>query len=236
MLARRLAANSCRRLLHVSRAASNNKEQSDFDRTIKDAIEQAKRELKQEAEKEKEKETQPPDTSDDYVTTLGRVMLELPLQLEGFFEHGLDARIYADQIKFSEPRHSGIQFTGPRTQYLAMMRVMRIAMSTWFSSPTLAILALRQQQQETHLGVCVRWVFEGLPRHAEIIGKGVVTRYEGEFTYHIHPKSGRICVHEVSAIHPAPPTAVSATAGGLARWMGWLEPRGSLSLASNKNS
>ncbi|KAJ2804298.1 hypothetical protein H4S07_004262 [Coemansia furcata] len=201
-------------------------ETGEWDRTIKEAIEQAQREIKETKPKEK---LQAPT---DYVTTLGRVMVELPHQLEGFFEHGLDASIYCEQIKFTEPRHSGVQFTG-RSQYLGMARVLKIAMNMWFSSPTMTILMLRQQQADDGLDVHVRWVFEGMPRHSEIIG-GHESRYEGEFKYQIHPKSGLISVHEVTAIHPAPPTGIFATAGPLARWMGWMAPRGSLSLSSDK--
>ncbi|KAJ2861353.1 hypothetical protein GGH94_004951 [Coemansia aciculifera] len=231
-------ANS--RFLHISRAIAENKkekasediekekkaatEDTQWDRTIQEAIEQARRELEEASPKE---QAQTP--VDDYVTTLGRVMMELPHQLEGFFEHGLDDSIYTEQIKFTEPRHSGMQFTG-RSQYMGMARVLRIAMNAWFSSPTLTILLLRQQQAPDGLDVCVRWVFEGMARHSEIIG-GQASRYEGEFRYRIHPKSGLISVHEVTAIHPAPPTGIFATAGPLARWMGWLAPRGSLSLS-----
>ncbi|KAJ2065981.1 hypothetical protein GGI16_003950 [Coemansia sp. S142-1] len=245
-------ANS--RLLHVSRIITEtdnkkkNEEKEDkpttqdtWDRTIKEAIEQARRELEAEAsprkqqqqpQRESEEEELGPQPVDDYVTTLGRVMVELPQQLEGFFSHGLDDSIYTEQIKFTEPRHSGMQFTG-RSQYLGMARVLRIAMNMWFSNPTLTIILLRQQQQQQApdgIDVYVRWVFEGMARHSEIIG-GQESRYEGEFRYKIHPKSGLICVHEVTAIHPAPPTGIFATAGPLARWMGWLAPRGSLSLS-----
>ncbi|KAJ2328975.1 hypothetical protein GGI00_004056, partial [Coemansia sp. RSA 2681] len=224
----------------------------EWDRTIQDAIEQARRELtNKEKEEPKQAESKPP--PDDYVTTLGRVMVELPIQLESFFDDGLDPSIYTEQIRFTEPRHSGVQFTG-RSQYMGMTRVLRIAMNAWFSSPTMTILMLRQQPVsapsspdsgsggggggssggggEGQMDVCVRWVFEGMPRHSEIIGGGNGSRYEGEFKYRIHPKSGLICVHEVSAIHPAPPTGIFATAG-LARWMGWLAPRGSLSLSNH---
>ncbi|KAJ2025895.1 hypothetical protein GGH91_000855 [Coemansia sp. RSA 2671] len=223
------------RLLHITRVTANSKnespkdkpapEEGDWDRTIKEAIEQARRELESSPK-------EPPQPPDDYVTTLGRVMTELPHQLEGFFAHGLDPTLFTEQIRFMEPRHSGMQLTG-RSQYLGMARVLRIAMNMWFSSPALTVLLLRQQQAEESLDVFVRWTFEGMPRHSEIIG-GSESRYEGEFRYRIHPKSGLICVHEVTAIHPAPPTGIFATAGPLARWMGWLAPRGSLSLNSHK--
>ncbi|KAJ2850607.1 hypothetical protein IWW36_001788 [Coemansia brasiliensis] len=234
------------------KAKKPNDELQEWDRTINEAIEQAKRELSEQQEKQRpSKEQKPPKEKppegNDYVTTLGRVMIELPHQIEGFFDAGLDGKLYAENVQFAEPRHSGIQLHG-KQQYLGMARVLRIAMNAYFSNPRVTILRMRQMPLSSsssnagaasdvkmdkgsgqRVEVYVRWVFEGTARHMELIG-GHESRYEGEFRYAIDPKSGLIAVHEVTAIHPAPPTSVLATSG-LARWAGWLSPRGSLSLS-----
>ncbi|KAJ2723492.1 hypothetical protein GGI07_002617 [Coemansia sp. Benny D115] len=178
-------------------------------------------------------------------------MQELPHEIEGFLEHGLDAPIYSENIRFTEPRHSGIQLNG-RTAYQGMARALRLAMNAYFSQPTITILSMRQvpvseQRSEgdsdmamaeaKHYEVMVRWVFEGVPRHMELIGRGDEgSRYEGEFRYALDPETALVAVHEVTAIHPAPPTAIFGSASPLARWAGWLSPRGSLSLARNTDT
>ncbi|KAJ1646874.1 hypothetical protein J3B02_000484 [Coemansia erecta] len=245
----------------------DNRAVDEWNRTIKDAIEQAKRELFSREQKENNNsgnEDSPNEPQNkkhndkraprDFITTLGHVMQELPLQIEGFFDHGLSGDIYAEQIRFFEPRHSGINVSG-RGPYMGVARVLRIAMNAYFSQPTVAIVSMRQLQmgatgetngdvadnesgvaqevdaiQQRQFEVFVRWVFEGVPRHSELMGDGQVSRFEGEFRYRIDPASGLISEHEVTAIHPAPPTGIFASSG-LARWAGWLAPRGSLSLA-----
>ncbi|KAJ1901662.1 hypothetical protein LPJ66_000630 [Kickxella alabastrina] len=242
----------------------------DWDRTIQEAIEQAKKEIvgkgftgpqtkgapeeppKEPNSEPKDKPNKGPSFSEkdppkDYITTLGRVMQELPHELEGFFEHGLDGSIYSETIRFSEPRHSGMQVSG-RAAYMGVARVLRIAMNAYFSDPAVTILSLRQvpvaaadeaggdgQRGAKQFDVVVRWMFEGLPRHSVLIGGGggdsERSRYEGEFRYCIDPETGLVAVHEVSAIHPTPPAAVFASSSGLAQWAGWLAPRGSLSLS-----
>ncbi|KAJ1815057.1 hypothetical protein LPJ56_004676 [Coemansia sp. RSA 2599] len=255
--------------------AQDSRAVDEWNRTIKDAIEQAKRELGSSSGgggEDKEPETRPKNNEEDngdqqedgrppkdFITTLGRVMQELPVQIEGFFDHGLDGGIYAEQIRFLEPRHSGMQVTG-HGPYMGVARVLRIAMNAYFSRPTVTIVSLRQIQagagssggadgeqagravdeggvaqqvdaiQHRRFDVFVRWVFEGVPRHSELMGAAQVSRFEGEFRYGIDPASGLIGEHEVTAIHPAPPTGIFASSG-LARWAGWLAPRGSLSLA-----
>ncbi|KAJ2780601.1 hypothetical protein H4R18_003357 [Coemansia javaensis] len=184
------------------------------------------------------------DRDDDYVVTLGRVMEGLPEQIEGFFEHGLDGALYADGIRFAEPRHSGVHIAG-KSQYLGAARVLRIAMGAYFVHPRATIVRMRQlpaapdqdgdgnnnnnkSSNRAGVEVAVRWIFEGVPRHTQLLG-GHVSRFEGEFRYAMDPRTGLVAVHEVTAIHPAPPT--SFIASGLARWMGWATPRGSLSLS-----
>ncbi|KAJ1827610.1 hypothetical protein LPJ70_007446, partial [Coemansia sp. RSA 2708] len=94
----------------------------EWDRTINEAISQAKRELSESskpvASKPKHDDPGKPPTESpspprpDYVTTLGRVLMELPHQLEGFFAHGLDGNLYSDSVRFAEPRYSGMQLNG----------------------------------------------------------------------------------------------------------------------------
>ncbi|KAJ1941036.1 hypothetical protein EC988_006868 [Linderina pennispora] len=241
-----------------------------WDRTLQEALDQAKRELDLErrlaetdspAKPEPKPEPEPEEDNDgdqsvDYLTTVGRVMVELPHQLEGFFEHGLEPGIYSEQLRFIERTHTGLHLSS-RTQYMGMARVLRIAMSAYFSNPTLTVVQIRQvpvsdsppaeEQEEATDGwkgphgadaaaatqnkrfeVYVRWVFEGMPRHADLIGGGG-SMYEGEFRYRLDQRSGLIAAHEVTAIHPTPPTAVLSSSG-LARLAGWFSPRGSLSL------
>ncbi|KAJ2357865.1 hypothetical protein GGF43_001201 [Coemansia sp. RSA 2618] len=226
----------------------------EWDRTIDEAIEQAKRELteqqakpstskqqQQQPQNEQPSDKQPsdkhpkaeePKDGDDYITTLGQVMIELPHQVEGFFAHGLDPHVYSPDVRFAEPRHSGIHLSG-RHQYLGVARVLRIAMNAYFASPHITITRMRQvtgkADDVSRVEVYVRWVFEGVARHSELIG-GEGSRYEGEFRYEMDPRTGRVAVHEVTAVHPTPPTMFLATSG-LARWAGWLSPRGSLSLS-----
>ncbi|KAJ2602888.1 hypothetical protein H4R99_002540, partial [Coemansia sp. RSA 1722] len=212
----------------------------EWNRTIKEAIEQAKRELSNNNQPntptEPPKNNSPKDDEQptaDFITTLGRVMQELPDQIEGFFTHGLDANIYAEQIRFLEPRHSGMHVSG-RGPYMGVARVLRIAMNAYFAHPQVTIVSMRQVQggeagkvdqemderevarkvdaiEQRQFEVFVRWVFEGVPRHSELIGDGQVSRFEGEFRYGIDPASGLISVHEVTAIHPAPPTGIFAS-------------------------
>ncbi|KAI8320773.1 hypothetical protein GQ54DRAFT_262921 [Martensiomyces pterosporus] len=273
-------------------ADANNKhhreEMSEWDRTIQEAIDQAKHELAQEnkgsqkepaAGESKQGIPEPPSAgpspprpnkdsdkevvqeeeqeAGDFITTLGRVMMELPKQLEGFFDHGLSPEIYSEKVRFIEPTHSGMHLSG-RSQYMGVARVLRIAMNAYFSDPSFTIVQMKQVSvsgttaaanggdgphdgnkeaaeeadpvQLRQFEIYVRWVFEGTPRHADLIG-GHMSRYEGEFRYTVDSKTGLISVHEVTAIHPAPPTGVFASAG-LARWAGWLAPRGSLSLSN----
>ncbi|KAJ2796154.1 hypothetical protein H4R20_005626 [Coemansia guatemalensis] len=251
----------------------------EWNRTITEAIEQAKHEMEEQKAKQKqqqnetppkkesdEKQPEPPSPqpeeepqreskepgkSKDYITTLGRVMIELPHDIEGFFQDGLGADIYAEDVLFREPRHSGFHISGKK-QYLGVARVLRIAMNAYFTNPRITITRMRQVPIPTngpassennghpnsvetsdgdstkHVEVYVRWVFEGMPCHTGLIG-GHESRYEGEFRYAMHPSSGLVAVHEVTAIHPTPP--VGFIPSGLARWMGWLSPRGSLSLS-----
>ncbi|KAJ1962886.1 hypothetical protein GGI12_002377 [Dipsacomyces acuminosporus] len=253
-----------------------NGKETEWDRTIKEAIDQAKRELTQQKEEEdtnggsEPKKQQPPKkeedehTESDFITTLGNVMIELPKQLEGFFHDGLGEGIYSEKIKFLEQQHSGMHISG-KHQYLGIARVLKIALNAYFAHPTFTIVHMRQipiskysinnsegeedendlprgwqgphsdeeptkssgDLEQKHYEIYIRWVFEGLPRHANLLGSEHMSRYEGEFRYKIDPKSGLISVHEVTAIHPAPPTSVFAGAG-LARWAGWFAPRGSL--------
>ncbi|KAJ2657980.1 hypothetical protein IWW48_004238 [Coemansia sp. RSA 1200] len=263
--------------------------EDEWNRSVEQALENARREMK-EGKKRKPLSSKPSSSKsegteekEDYLTTLGRVMMELPTQLEGFFERGIDGGIYSDKIIFSEPTHSGLNISG-KPQYIGVAKVLRIAMNTYFTHPSLTILSIRQipivdgypnsndnnrdtsngtgdspnrqpgedsqgrEEESDHnnrrlseihsnnnktYDVFVRWVFEGLPRHTEIIG-GHESRYEGEFRYRIDPKSGLIVLHEVAAIHPAPPTAFLAKTG-LARWAGWLTPRGALSLSKEED-
>ncbi|KAJ1851955.1 hypothetical protein LPJ73_002924 [Coemansia sp. RSA 2703] len=237
-----------------SSSSSANKPSVDWDRTLNEAIEQAKRELSQSSHSSSPSSSNHPQNSqepedpnepqEDYLVTLGRVMDELPRQIEGFFAHGLDSSIYCENVCFREPRHSGMQVTG-RAQYMGVARVLRIAMNAYYVDPLVSIVGIRQVpvgeasdsgsemgSQEKDAGggsrrfdVFVRWVFEGVPRHAELLGNATPSRFEGEFRYAIHHVSGLVAEHEVTAIHPAPPTAVLASSG-LARWMGWLTPRG----------
>ncbi|KAI9499824.1 hypothetical protein BX070DRAFT_258071 [Coemansia spiralis] len=214
---------------------------NEWNRSIEEAIERAKREV------EKQKPNQPDNKKDenDFMTNLGQVMIQLPKQLEGFFELGLSGGIYTESVKFVERAHSGMQLSG-KSQYLGVAKVLRIAMNAYFAHPSLTIVSLRQvavsspesnadeANDSKSYDVFVRWVFEGIPRHTEIIG-GHGSRYEGEFRYHIDRKSGLVALHEVTAIHPAPPTKFLATTG-LARWAGWAAPKGSLSLAKAKPS
>ncbi|KAJ2501009.1 hypothetical protein GGI11_007830, partial [Coemansia sp. RSA 2049] len=264
--------------------------EDEWNRSVEQALENARREM-EEGKKRKPLSSKPfssksedTEEKEDYITTLGRVMMELPTQLEGFFEKGIDGGIYSDKIIFSEPTHSGLNISG-KPQYIGVAKVLRIAMNTYFNHPSLTILSIRQipivdgypnnsdnnrdssngtgdspnrqpgedsqgrEEEPDHnkrrlseihsnnnktYDVFVRWVFEGLPRHTEIIG-GHESRYEGEFRYRIDPKSGLIALHEVAAIHPAPPTAFLAKTG-LARWAGWLTPRGALSLSKEEDS
>ncbi|KAJ2768243.1 hypothetical protein IWQ57_003618 [Coemansia nantahalensis] len=255
------------RLLSDGRSRPDRRDSEDlheWDRSVTEAIEQAKRELaaqkaSEEAQEEENKkkgaaqrapdgDPSPPAAGgknkgterDDYIVTLGRVMLELPEQIEGFFERGLDGAIYAESVRFAEPLHSGAHIAG-KSQYLGAARVLRLAMVAYFSQPRVTILRLRQVRaplEPSHAGsdgagtdVLVRWVFEGVPRHTEILG-GHGSRFEGEFRYAIDPRSGLVAEHEVTAIHPTPPT--SFIASGLARWMGWTAPRESLSLSRQR--
>ncbi|KAJ2731397.1 hypothetical protein H4R23_003083 [Coemansia sp. Cherry 401B] len=211
----------------------------EWDRTINEAISQAKRELSESskpvASKPKHDDPGKPPTESpspprpDYVTTLGRVLMELPHQLEGFFAHGLDGNLYSDSVRFAEPRYSGMQLNG-RHQYLGMARVLRLAMAAYFSDPQVTVVRMRQVSgKDKRQEVFVRWVFEGSARHTGLIG-GEPSRYEGEFRYEMDPDSGLVAVHEVTAIHPTPPTSALATSG-LARWAGWLSPRGGVAVA-----
>ncbi|KAJ1768796.1 hypothetical protein LPJ74_004596 [Coemansia sp. RSA 1843] len=238
-----------------SRETKDNKDTEDeWNRSVKEAVEKAKHEIEKESKSAKENlKKENKDKEEDYLTTLGKVMMELPTQLENFFESGLTSSIYSDKVIFSEPTHSGVNISG-KNQYIGVSKVLRIAMNTYFLHPSLTIVSMRQipitgddcsgdspdggqldkdKQLEIpnnkSYDVFVRWVFEGLPRHTEIIG-GHESRYEGEFRYRVDPKSGLIALHEVTSIHPTPPTAFLAKTG-LARWAGWLSPRGSLSLS-----
>ncbi|KAJ1731459.1 hypothetical protein LPJ61_002528, partial [Coemansia biformis] len=134
--------------------------------------------------------------------------------------------------------YSGAHISG-KSQYLGAARVLRLAMGAYFSKPRVTILSMRQlrapaggqapgESDKAATEVLVRWVFEGAPRHTELIG-GHESRFEGEFRYVIDPRSGLVAVHEVTSIHPTPPT--SFIASGIARWMGWAAPRGSFSLS-----
>ncbi|KAJ1891275.1 hypothetical protein LPJ81_005772, partial [Coemansia sp. IMI 209127] len=242
--------------------------EEEWNRSVKEAVEKARREMEQQggrqsSEPKASKERGDRKEDEDYLTTLGRVMMELPTQLEGFFERGLVGTIYSDKVVFSEPTHSGLNISG-KNQYIGVSKVLKIAMNTYFQHPSLTIVGMRQiplagggsstnngdpesrggQSDKGNGGgnpldvehnksydVFIRWVFEGLPRHTEIIG-GCESRYEGEFRYRMDPKSGLIALHEVTSIHPAPPTGFLSKTG-LARWAGWLSPRGSLSLSKN---
>ncbi|KAJ2076811.1 hypothetical protein H4R24_005491 [Coemansia sp. RSA 988] len=259
----------------------------EWNRTITEAIEQAKHEMEEQKAKQAQQQTNEPspkedsdekqlkkqqehpppqsgkepqqerkaalEKSKDYITTLGRVMIELPHDIEGFFQHGLGAAIYAEDILFREPQHSGFHISGKK-QYLGVARVLRIAMNAYFTNPRITIMRMRQvpigctetkpktnennghpnsvdtsdSDSAKYVEVYVRWVFEGMPRHTGLIG-GHESRYEGEFRYAMDPRSGFVAIHEVTAIHPTPP--VGFIPSGLARWMGWLSPRGSLSLS-----
>ncbi|KAJ2783953.1 hypothetical protein GGI15_002409 [Coemansia interrupta] len=239
------AVASCR---FSTRPPSADKPPVDWDRTLNDALEQAKRELAHSSSSQKPPTPGPPDPPqkpEDYLVTLGRVTEALPGQLEGFLTHGLDAWVYAEHVRFSEPRHSGMQVTG-RAQYLGAARVLRIALNAYFAHGEVSVVGVRQQvagaadagrkeddggggggggRRDGAYDVFVRWVFEGVPRHAELLGNATVSRFEGEFRYALDRTSGLVAEHEVTAIHPAPPTAVLASSG-LARWAGWLAPRG----------
>ncbi|KAJ2716579.1 hypothetical protein H4R19_000563 [Coemansia spiralis] len=259
----RLAGHRWRRQLSDKRDSEGLDE---WNRSVSEAIDQAKRELAEQKAKKspaqqatdggpappKNGDPAPPKDSggggggkgeepDDYVVTLGRVMIELPEQIEGFFERGLNGSIYAEGIKFVDPRHSGAHIAG-KSQYLGAARVLRLAMAAYFNRPRVTILRMRQvrapadpnhhpEGSAAGTEVLVRWVFEGIPRHTELLG-GHGSRFEGEFRYAIDPRSGLVAVHEVAAIHPTPPT--SFIASGIARWMGWAAPRGSLSLSQQR--
>ncbi|KAJ1730317.1 hypothetical protein LPJ61_003073, partial [Coemansia biformis] len=138
----------------------------EWDRSVSEAIEQAKRELAEQkatlAEQQKQKaqpepgdrpcpedaegggrragkpgtNSQPPkspkddgrppasekgDGEDDYIVVLGRVMIELPEQIESFFGHGLDGSIYTENVRFVEPQYSGAHISG-KSQYLGAAR------------------------------------------------------------------------------------------------------------------
>lgn len=181
-------------------------------------------------------------TRNDYRSTLGRVMTELPRQLETYFQQGLRPSIYSEEIKFREPRYSGLRLQGQH-KYLAASRVLRLAMRGYFKQPALTVVKVRQvplahsaskredplagwegphhrQQAETQerFEILVRWVFEGRPRHREWVGNSEGARYEGEFRYAVDSR-GLLSLHEVVAIHPTPPTSLFAsTTYGLARW------------------
>ncbi|PIA14142.1 hypothetical protein COEREDRAFT_82967 [Coemansia reversa NRRL 1564] len=214
-----------------------------------DEKQQLPKRKQEEPSPQSEEEKTVPEKSKEYITTVGRVMIELPHDIEGFFQHGLGADIYAENVLFREPRHSGFHIAGKK-QYLGVARVLRIAMNAYFTNPRITITRMRQvpipstankttnnghsnstdivDDSTKHVEVYVRWVFEGMPRHTGLIG-GHESRYEGEFRYAMDSKSGLVAVHEVTAIHPTPP--VGFIPSGLARWMGWLSPRGSLSLS-----
>ncbi|KAJ2118980.1 hypothetical protein IW147_006207 [Coemansia sp. RSA 720] len=247
---------ACARRCNVHRRwvsdAPSKKEKSErlreWDRTVNEAIERAKREHNEKPsgssgsqepqepsepqEPQEPSEPQEPqepskssDPKDDYIITLGRVMTELPSQIEGFFTHGLTPSLYTSTIKFSEPQHTGLALHGLH-QYMSASRVLRAMMRMYFTSPRVTITRMRQNNTGSNVEVSVRWVFEGEARHAEYVG-GSGSRYEGEFRY-VMDGTGKIAVHEVTAVHPTPPTVALATSG-LARWAGWLSPRGSLS-------
>ncbi|KAJ2612933.1 hypothetical protein H4S08_002468 [Coemansia sp. RSA 1365] len=255
----------------MSTKSDNEEAMREWNRTITEAIEQAKHEMEEQKAKQKQqtepkkesdekqqlpkrKQEPPPQSKEkttektkDYIATVGRVMIELPHDIEGFFQDGLGANIYAENVLFREPRHSGFHIAGKK-QYLGVARVLRIAMNAYFTNPRITITHMRQVpisptankttnndlnstdvvDSTKNVEVYVRWVFEGMPRHTGLIG-GHESRYEGEFRYAMDSGSGLVALHEVTAIHPTPP--VGFIPSGLARWMGWLSPRGSLSLS-----
>ncbi|KAI9506988.1 hypothetical protein BX070DRAFT_249810 [Coemansia spiralis] len=169
---------------------------NEWNRSIEEAIERAKRE-----------------DENDFMTNLGQVMIQLPKQLEGFFELGSAAASTQSRSSSSSARTRGCS-----------CRV-KASISAWPSQPAaggrfIAKSNADEANDSKSYDVFVRWVFEGIPRHTEIIG-GHGSRYEGEFRYHIDRKSGLVALHEVTAIHPAPPTKFLATTG----WRGGLDGR-----------
>lgn len=152
----------------------------------------------------------------DYQSNVGKAIVTLRDDLPYFFEAGLtNLGIYDDNILLQDPVYSKLQTSG-RCWYQVTAISLKTVLKLLYTDISFEIVHMQQVPLTDHsrgeFQLNVRWIFEASPR-AQSLAASIFTRkvdalstrmFEGVFQYTFNSE-GRIAIHKVISIHPAPP-------------------------------